>query len=181
MSELAVVEPGLQGSSGDASGANGAQAGDGAENALPPVGWGGGEAGPAGPEALLSEGEEPPAPADRLRDLQGQSDRLRDQLAQRDQEVLSLRSSLQEAAMKYRQALLDAYPAVPQELLSGATVEELEASLERARAAVERIRQKLEEDMARSLSVPAGAPVRRAPDLSALSAREKIVYGLASR
>src|SRR3990172_8935138 len=62
MSEMAVVEPGLQGSSGDASGANGAQAGDGAENALHPVGWGGVEAGPAGPPALASEGAKPPAP-----------------------------------------------------------------------------------------------------------------------
>ncbi|MDP2725908.1 MAG: hypothetical protein Q8P59_00050 [Dehalococcoidia bacterium] len=134
--------------------------------------------GPAESAEPADKQEEPLVPFKRVRDLQSQSDRLRHQLAQREEEVQSLRNSLQEAAIKYRQALLTAYPVIPEQLLSGSTVEELEESLERARLAVEKVRQKLEEGMARSLSVPAGAPVRRSPDLSALSPREKIVYGL---
>lgn len=118
------------------------------------------------------------APLERVRDLESERGRLRDELAQRDEEVERLRSSLHGAAMKYRQALLAAYPVIPEELLSGGTVEELEESLERARSAVEAVRRKLEEDMARSLAVPPGAPVRRGPDLEALSPREKILYGL---
>lgn len=124
--------------------------------------------------------EEAPAPSQEVRDLQSQSNRLLQELSQRDEEVQRLREGLQNAAMKYRQALMAAYPVIPEELLSGSTVEELEASLERARSAVESVKQKLEEDMARSLSVPAGAPVRRIPDLSGMSPREKIHYGLRS-
>lgn len=122
--------------------------------------------------------EEPLAALQQVRELQIQSDRLQLQLAQRDEEAQRLRNSLQDAVMKYRQALLDAHPVIPEQLLSGTTVEELEASLERARTAVEKVRQRLEEEMARSLAVPAGAPVRRSPDLSSLSTREKILYGL---
>lgn len=122
--------------------------------------------------------EEPPAALQQVRELQIQSDRLQLQLAQRDEEAQRLRNSLQDAVMKYRQALLDAHPVIPEQLLSGTTVEELEVSLERARTAVEKVRQRLEEEMSRSLSVPAGAPVRRPPDLSSLSTREKILYGL---
>lgn len=142
-----------------------------------------GQAGSGAAEsALPADGqEEPLVPFKRVRDLQSQGDRLRHQLAQREEEVQRLRNSLQEAAMKYRQALLAAHPVIPEQLLSGSTIEELEASLERARMAVEKVRERLEEDMARSQAVPAGAPVRRGPDLSALSPREKILYGLSRK
>ncbi|GEM_PF-1877805 len=133
------------------------------------------------PAAREGEQEEPLVPFKRVRDLQSQSDRLRHQLAQRDEEVQRLQESLQTAAMKYRQALMAAYPVIPEQLLSGSTIEELETSLDRARSAVEMVRQKLEEDMARSLSIPAGAPVRRGPDTSSLSPREKIAQGLVGK
>ncbi len=138
------------------------------------------DAGPAGAGSTSPAGEqdEPLVPFKRVRDLQSQSDRLRHQLAQRDEEVQVLRDSLQTAAMKYRQALMSAFPVIPEQMLSGSTVDEIEVSLDRARSAVEMVRQKLEEDMARSLSVPAGAPVRRGVDLSALTPREKIYHGL---
>ena len=168
--------------SGESRGCNGAHvrlAPVGEAHELPLQGEGD-EAGSGAAESAEPAGgqDEDLAPLQQVLELQAQSDRLRDQLAQRDEEVLRLRSSLSEAAMKYRQALLEAYPVIPEQLLSGATVEELEQSLERARAAVEMVRKKLEEDMARSLSVPVGAPVRRGPDLSAFSPREKILYGL---
>ena len=134
-----------------------------------------------GPTAREGEQDEPLVPFKRVRDLQSQSDRLRHQLAQRDEEVQRLQESLQTAAMKYRQALMAAYPVIPEQLLSGSTIEELETSLDRARSAVEMVRQKLEEDMARSLSIPAGAPVRRGPDTSSLSPREKIAQGLITK
>jgi hypothetical protein len=121
---------------------------------------------------------EPLVPFKRVRDLQSQGDRLRAQLARREEEIRRLQNSLQEATAKYRQALLAANPTIPEEFLTGSTVEELEASLGQARAAVDRIRQHLEEERGRSLAVPAGAPARRGPDLTALSPREKILYGL---
>lgn len=122
---------------------------------------------------------EPERQADRqVLELQTQGELLRRDLAQRDEQIVTLRDSLETAAMKYRQALMAAYPVIPEELLSGSTIEELEASLERARTAVDQVRRKLEEDMGRSLSVPSGAPVRRPPDASGLSPKEKILQGM---
>ncbi|MBI4236457.1 MAG: hypothetical protein HY688_03765 [Chloroflexi bacterium] len=106
------------------------------------------------------------AQATRLQDLQGQVERLERELGL--------------ALQRYRQAILDAAPDLPPELLVGETVSELDASVARARALVERVRSQLEADLAHG-RVPAGAPPRRTPDLSALSAREKITLGLDRR
>ena len=50
-------------------------------------------------------------------------------------------------------------------------------SLKNARALMERVRQEMEAEAAKT-RVPAGAPQRAPLDLSALSAREKIQYAL---
>lgn len=83
-------------------------------------------------------------------------------------------------AARYRDLLLAAHPEVPPALVAGETIEAVEASLETAQSTVEQVRQRLEAEGARA-PIPAGAPPRRAPDLSALSAAEKIAYGLAAR
>ncbi|HEX77492.1 MAG TPA: hypothetical protein G4O03_03650 [Dehalococcoidia bacterium] len=84
---------------------------------------------------------------------------------------------LEKAVARYRSLLLASAPDVPQELVKGETVDEVEASFQAARELVERIRQKLEAKLAGG-RVPAGAPARSGPDLSTLSPREKILYGL---
>ena len=89
----------------------------------------------------------------------------------------ALRHQLTSATARYREALLTAAPEVPAELVTGATPEEVEASLAQARGMVERIRSNLEAQLAEQ-RVPAGAPIRSAPDVSALSSREKIAYAL---
>ena len=53
-------------------------------------------------------------------------------------------------------------------------------SLGAAREIIGRVRAQMEEQ-AQSTRVPAGAPARAAPDLSAMSAEEKIRFGLARR
>ena len=88
-----------------------------------------------------------------------------------------LSAQVEKAVACYRSLLLATAPDVPQELVKGETVEEVEASFEAARDMVERIRQKLEAQVAGE-RVPAGAPPRSAPDLSTLSPKEKILYGL---
>ena len=84
---------------------------------------------------------------------------------------------LTSATARYREALLTAAPEIPAELVTGATPEEVEASLAQARGMVERIRSNLEAQLAEQ-RVPTGAPIRSAPDVSALSARDKIAYAL---
>ena len=67
-----------------------------------------------------------------------------------------------------------------EELITGDTVEAINQSLENARALISRVRQVLEEEVAKT-RVPSGAPQRAPPDLSALSPREKIQYAIGGK
>jgi len=75
---------------------------------------------------------------------------------------------------RLRDAILASDPALPPDLVHGATLEELEANAALARAAVRRIRAAL---AAEAPAVPAGAPGRAAP--VAASPWEKIRAGIA--
>ena len=73
--------------------------------------------------------------------------------------------------------LLAAAPELPEELVAGDSIEELDASAERARQTVRQVRERLE-SQAQAGRVPAGSPPRGSPDFSALSSIEKIRLGL---
>ena len=142
------------------------------------------------------EGEDP-----RLRIIEAQQaeiEGLRQQLQQRDTELAqaqrasataqqaaakavddaaAIRRSLEAASGSVRRLLLAAAPEVPEELVQGSTPEDVERSYGRALAMVERIKAKLEAQN-QAGRLPAGAPLRRAPDLSALSPQEKIALAL---
>lgn len=116
---------------------------------------------------------------------------LREQLAQvetgagtreRDMAALSeraetLEAQVQSAAQRYRELALERSPELPEELVAGATVEEIDESIERARETVSKVRVHLE-SRAQAERVPVGAPPRSEPDRSALSAEDKIKLGL---
>ncbi|MBI2865785.1 MAG: hypothetical protein HYX99_00275 [Chloroflexi bacterium] len=99
------------------------------------------------------------------------------ELAPLHEEISQLRKQLGLAVAKYRLALLARFPEVPEELVSGASVEAVDASLAAARGIVEKVRASLEARAAAE-RVPAGAPVRALPELTALSPREKIAFAL---
>ena len=105
---------------------------------------------------------------------------LRSALEQRDHEIESLRSQLASATARYREALLAAAPEVPEELVGGESPEEVEASLAGAHQMVERVRGRIESQIAGE-RVPSGAPVRGAQEFSGMSSREKIAYALTQR
>jgi len=92
-------------------------------------------------------------------------------------ELSTAREQVREASARYREALLSASPEVPADMVLGESVEEVEASLTAARQTVAQVRQHLE-SQAQAGRVPAGAPPRQAPDLSALTPEEKIRMGL---
>lgn len=95
--------------------------------------------------------------------------------AQREQEALQAELSL--ALGKYRASLLAGAPEVPEELVQGESVADVDASFRQAKGLVERVRQQVEATLNRE-RVPAGAPLRRAADTSALPPAEKIALGL---
>ena len=91
-----------------------------------------------------------------------------------------LHARLQAAAQKYRQVLLAAAPEVPEDLVTGESIEEVDASMEEAGQTILQVRERLE-SQAQSGRVPTGSPPRAAPDFSALSPTEKIRLGLSQK
>jgi len=101
-------------------------------------------------------------------------------LADKDSEMAILKQSLAEAVASYKTMVVQANPQVFEELITGDTIVAINDSLEKAKTLVSRVRQGLEAEIA-SAKVPAGAPERTPPDLSALSPREKINYAIGGR
>ena len=127
------------------------------------------------PQAEGSEAraESPPA----TEELQRRIAEMEESIAVRESEAAALRESLAGAVLKYRSAVLETAPGVPEELVTGETVDEIDASLTRARDMVSRVRQELEARAAED-SVPTGSPPRQPVDLAALSPAAKIQHAL---
>jgi hypothetical protein len=144
----------------------------------------------------VNRGADQLVPIGEVRALQGTNDRLRNdisglqrQLGEANEAVTAARqqaeAAQQTALGTLRRALLAEHRGrVVEELVEGTTAEELEASLERARAAYGRIAEATRRQLAEQ-RVPAGTPTRTrdlTPEqLAALSATEKIARGLAER
>lgn len=92
-------------------------------------------------------------------------------------EIQGAKAAYAYAVEDFRELAASANPLIPREALTGTTTEEIKASLKRAGDLVAKIQQQVQEQ-ARQTQVPAGAPGRTTPDLSALSTRDKITYGL---
>ncbi len=101
----------------------------------------------------------------------------RDELEER---LTTLNNSLAKAVASYKAMVVQANPEVIEELISGDTVESINESLEKAKDLVSRVRQGVEAEISLA-KVPAGAPERTSPDLSALSPREKIQYAIGGK
>ena len=102
------------------------------------------------------------------------------ELAKSDEALTEMKNSLAEAVSSYRALVVQANPDIPDELIAGDSIEAINQSLENARALISRVRQVLEEEVAKT-RVPSGAPQRAPPDLSALSPREKIQYAIGGK
>jgi hypothetical protein len=85
--------------------------------------------------------------------------------------------SLAQAIVAFRELVTQANPGLVSEMITGATIAEINASVISAKALVDRVKQAVGAENAR-VRVPAGAPQRTLPDLSALSAREKIKFAM---
>ena len=105
---------------------------------------------------------------------------LKASLAELEGRLPELESSLSQAVSAYRAQVVKSNPGVPEELVAGDSVEEIDHSLASAQALVDRVRQELEAEIA-AARIPAGAPQRGTIDLSALSPREKIQYAVGER
>ena len=92
-------------------------------------------------------------------------------------ELDGLKTSLGEAVGKYRGLVLASNPTVPDELVTGESIADIEASLEKAKGLVSKVTAQVTEQLQKTV-VPAGAPTRTGPATEGMTARQKINYGL---
>ena len=94
-----------------------------------------------------------------------------------EERLTTVSNSLVEAVASYKTMVAQANPEIIEELISGDTIESINESLDKAKTLVSKVRQGVETEISLA-KVPAGAPERTSPDLSALSPREKIQYAI---
>ena len=105
---------------------------------------------------------------------------LKQTMAESDKALDDVKNSLAQAVASYRAQVVQANPDIPDELITGDSIEAIDQSLESAQALVSRVKKGLEVEASKT-RVPAGAPQRTPPDLSALSPREKIQYAIGGK
>jgi chromosome segregation ATPase len=122
-----------------------------------------------------------------LSELRGELSQARAEAEARDAELAGLRereqslaAQAQDAAQRYRALALQHAPELPEELVTGDSVDAIDEALQQARETVSKVRGHLE-SQAQAGRVPVGAPARSGPDPSALSTDEKIRLGLQQR
>jgi seryl-tRNA synthetase len=96
------------------------------------------------------------------------------------EKLSAVSKALNEAVAGYKNRVLELNPEIAEELISGETVEAVNVSLEKAINLVGRVKKSVEKEIS-NIRVPAGAPGRRASDLSGLSPREKIQYAIGGK
>ncbi|HEY98413.1 MAG TPA: hypothetical protein G4O16_09575 [Dehalococcoidia bacterium] len=139
-------------------------------------------------EALKQENEEL---VRELKDRDATILRLERERAERDSEIAALKEAMADAESRinevnenlaqaiaaYKEQVIQGNPGVPADMIIGETVEEIDESLKKALALIEKVRQEMEAE-ASKMRIPGGAPQRTPVDLSGLSAREKIQYAI---
>ncbi len=110
-------------------------------------------------------------------DLEGEVATLKQSNVESEQKLAEISSALSQAVVSYKARVIEFNPEVPVDLIAGETVEAVDSSLESAQSLVRRIQERLKADI-RMVKIPAGAPQRAPVDLSALSPREKIQFGI---
>jgi hypothetical protein len=137
----------------------------------------------AAPFGLAMTKEEKPSetPIDtgKLTGLENALNEARKSLEARTGDYDRLKAALADTVSAYRKLAVSSSPLYSDDMISGSTVEEIDASIKKVNGLVKKMRSTLEAEL-KDLTIPAGAPERSAPDLSGLSPREKIKQGILS-
>jgi chromosome segregation ATPase len=112
-----------------------------------------------------------------IADLQGQLKEAKQAAESLRAEGVAVCEARDRAVSRYLEATRALNSAIPGSVIVGQTIEEIDASVEKARAIADAVRAGLEA-RAREARVPAGAPARVEVSLEGLSAREKISAGI---
>ena len=117
-------------------------------------------------------------------DLEEQLNGLTQQLEGKTKEMeeaaaklANVSGSLDTAVAKYLGVAKALNPSVPEDIIGGGTVEEIDAAVEKGKAIVEAVRTAMEAEAAAG-KVPAGAPERGGIGTEGMTPREKIAAGI---
>jgi chromosome segregation ATPase len=92
-------------------------------------------------------------------------------------ELASIKEARDQAVAKYLTMAKALNPAIPEGIIAGESIEEIDASVEKGKAIVEAVKKAMEAEASQA-RVPAGAPTRGSISLEGLSPREKIALGI---
>jgi DNA repair ATPase RecN len=92
-------------------------------------------------------------------------------------ELTLSKQALTKAVTKYLDAVKLANPALPADVITGATIEDIDASVTKALSIATAVKASLEAQ-AKAATMPAGAPPRGEISLEGLSPKEKIAAGI---
>lgn len=105
---------------------------------------------------------------------------LKNSLELTQQELEGAKAAYAFAVEDFKRLACSTNPLIPPQVITGSTIDEVKASIQRANDLVVRVKQAIAEQ-AKEVTVPAGAPPRGEPDLSGLSPKEKIAYAVRNR
>jgi multidrug efflux pump subunit AcrA (membrane-fusion protein) len=91
--------------------------------------------------------------------------------------LAAVKEASNSAVAKYLTMVKALNPTIPENMLVGGTIEEIDLSIERGKAMVASVKKAMEAE-ASAAKVPAGAPTRGAISLEGMSPKEKIAYGI---
>jgi len=92
-------------------------------------------------------------------------------------ELAAVKEARDQAVSKYLNMAKALNPTIPQDIIVGGTIAEIDASIERGKAMVSSVKQSLESEASKA-KIPAGAPTRSTIPLEGMSPRDKIAAGI---
>jgi len=116
-----------------------------------------------------------------IADLETKRGELEGALSEAKKQSEALTTSLKDArdlaVAKYLGMAKATNPQVPQDIINGETIAEIDASVEKGKGLVSAVKKTLESETA-AAKVPAGAPTRGAISLEGMSPKDKIAAGI---
>lgn len=92
-------------------------------------------------------------------------------------ELVSIKESRDQTVSKYLAMAKTLNPTIPEDIIDGETIEEIDQSIEKSKAIVEAVKKAMKSEAA-AASVPAGAPPRGGISTEGMSPKEKIAYAI---
>jgi hypothetical protein len=132
----------------------------------------------AAAEALLSERDRAlSAMSARQAELEASLSEAKQAAESLRAEGMAISEARDQAISKYLDVVKAANPTIPQDIIAGDTIEDIDASVQKALSIANAVKTTLEAQ-AKEAKVPAGAPTRGEISLEGLSPREKIAAGI---